>query len=36
MRIAISIYGKRGYSEGREGIGDKLNLEITYNCFSWQ
>lgn len=31
MRLAISIYGKRGFSEGREGIGDKLNLEITYN-----
>ena len=31
MRIAIAIYGKRGFSEGREGIGKKLNLEITYN-----
>jgi hypothetical protein len=31
MRIAISFSGKRGYSQGRENVGEKLDLEITYN-----
>jgi hypothetical protein len=31
MKIAVSFAGKRGYSKGREGSGEKLDLEITFN-----
>ena len=31
MKVAVSFSGKRGFSEGRDGLGKKLNLEITYN-----
>ena len=30
MKVAISFSGKRGFTEGRDGLGKKLNLEITY------
>lgn len=31
MKIAISFAGKRGYTQGREGAGEKLDLGITFN-----